>query len=124
MSSPIPEEDALLKKISDNHLRAVESVGAEFKRVRRAPVVRVTTTVDKVRKLGLTDGVGLVDFEDKTAINDVIQSMAISRADNAKTHGQTLDGAGIKAAIYEAGPVDTTDLKYEKRYTGSPTLCS
>ena len=111
-------EKELQSQIGEAHLRAIESIGATFQKIGRVPAVKATLSVDKVRNLAGNGAIGRIDYVDKDFRTDLVTSLNISRTDTMKSH-INLDGSGVKAAIYESGTNDLTDLKFEGRYTGA-----
>ena len=82
------------------------------------PSVRATATVAQVRELGRDDAVGVVLFDDPTAITDLGNSIAVARSDRA--HAAGFDGTGIRVAVWEDGPSVTTNLVFAGRFTTTP----
>jgi hypothetical protein len=82
------------------------------------PIVHITATVAQIRELEKSDAVGLILFDDKTAIPDLTNSIAVARSAAAHTAG--FDGTGIRVAVWEDGPSDTTNLVFVDRFSGTP----
>jgi hypothetical protein len=83
------------------------------------PFVRATATPAQIRELSKDEAVGVILFDDPTAINDLGNSIAVARSDRA--HAAGFDGTGIRVAVWEAGPSVTTNLTFAGRFTTSPS---
>jgi len=93
------------------------------------PFIQATIPASKVSELAKLDDVGGVFFDDKTAVLNLTNSMAISNAcaavdeeGNASTLGS--GGSGVNVAVYEKGPRNTKNLVFEGRYTADPAPSS
>lgn len=75
-------------------------------------------TASAIRELAKED-VGLLMLDDQTAIPDLGTQIAISRTDGAYALGFT--GNGVRVAVFENGPNDTTDLDFQERWTPNPS---
>ena len=82
------------------------------------PFVRATATVEQIRRLAETKAVGVIFFDDVTAITDLGDSIAVARSDRAHLAG--FDGTGIRVAVWEDGPSVTTNLTFAGRFTTTP----
>jgi len=82
------------------------------------PTVHITTTVAQIRELGKSDAIGVILLDDKTAIPDLSNSMAVARS--AAAHSVGFDGTGIRVGVWEDGPSDTTDLIFADRFSATP----
>jgi Subtilase family len=82
------------------------------------PFVRATVTVGQIRELARHDAVGVVHLDDPSEILDLGDSIAVAHADSA--HAAGFDGTGIRVAVWETGPSDTTNLVFADRFTTSP----
>lgn len=82
------------------------------------PCVRLAATPAQLRALSQDKAVGVIHFDDVTAINDLGNSIAVARSDRAHTAG--FDGTGVRVAVWESGPSDTTNLKFAGRFSSSP----
>ena len=82
------------------------------------PSVRAIADVQQIRALAAAPEVGVILFDDTTAINDLANSIAIARSDRA--HQAGFDGTGIRVAVWEDGPNDTTNLTFVGRFTTTP----
>ena len=83
------------------------------------PIVRATATVAQLRRLARNPAIGVVMFDDTTAINDLGASIAVARSDRAHLAG--FGGAGVRVAVWEDGPSVTTNLSFAGRFTTSPS---
>lgn len=83
------------------------------------PFVRAISTPAQIRKLADNKVVGVILFDDPTAINDLVDSIAVARSDLAHIAG--FDGTGIRVAVFEDGPSVTTNLSFAGRFTTSPS---
>ena len=83
------------------------------------PCIRATATVAQIRRLAENKAVGAILFDDVSAINDLGNSIAVARSDRA--HSAGFDGTGIRVAVFEDGPSDTTNLTFAGRFTTSPS---
>jgi hypothetical protein len=84
-----------------------------------APVVYAEATSDQIRRIAAMDAVGVVLFDDRTAILDLDDSIAVARSNAA--HALGFDGTGVNVAVWENGPDVTTNLSIAGRYTTSPS---
>jgi len=80
--------------------------------------LRASATAEQIRALAQNDAVGAIHFDDRSAITDLGNSISIARTDLAHVAG--FDGTGIRVAVWEDGPSDTTDLSFAARFTASP----
>jgi len=81
--------------------------------------VHATIMAKHVETLAQSNSVGAILLDDRNGIHDLADSIAIARSDQVRTNtGYT--GEGVRVAVYEAGPSDTTDLKFEDRYISNP----
>ncbi len=83
-----------------------------------APHVRATVTPGQVRELARHEAVGVVHLDDPSEILDLGNSIAVAHADTAQAAG--FDGTGVRVAVWESGPSDTTNLVFADRFTASP----
>lgn len=98
--------------------RAKVDVADGFKPDDAVPFVRATATVAQIRTLADDKAVGVLFFDDDTAINDLGDSIAVARSDRAQLAG--FDGTGVRVAVWEDGPSVTTNLSFAGRFTASP----
>lgn len=84
-----------------------------------APVVYAEATPDQIRRIAAMDGVGVVLFDDRTAVLDLVDSIAIARSSTA--HALGYDGTGVRVAVWEGGPDVTTNLSIAGRFTTNPS---
>jgi len=83
------------------------------------PCIRAIATVAQIRRLAENKAVGAILFDDVSAINDLGDSIAVARSDRAHLAG--FDGTGIRVAVFEDGPSDTTNLAFANRFTATPS---
>ena len=83
-----------------------------------APVVFADVPASEVRALAERDDVAAVFLHDTSIALDLGNSIAIAESDDAHSLGFT--GKGVRVAVYEDGPDDTTNLVIDARYTTSP----
>lgn len=82
------------------------------------PIVRATATAAQLRTLARNPAIGVIHFDDTSAINDLNNSIAVARSDRAHLLG--FDGTGIRVAVWEDGPSVTTNLAFAGRFSTSP----
>jgi hypothetical protein len=98
------------------------SVRKDSRRDDGVPLVMAEVTADQLRGLSRDEAVGAIYFDDRTAINDLGNSIAVARSNQA--HALGFDGTGVRVAVFEGGPSDTTDLSFAGRYTNNPPASS
>jgi hypothetical protein len=124
---PLEEPPAFEKELDTVVSRAVSrlrrSLGRAQVRVRgtvpAAPVVYAEATADQIRRIAAMDGVGAVLYDDRTAILDLADSIAIARS--STVHALGYDGTGVRVAVWEGGPDVTTNLSIAGRFTTNPS---
>jgi hypothetical protein len=127
LESAPEEEVALARKVeraTRGLMTSLERSGVKLpsKRDMRddgVPAVHVSATPDQIRKLARSSSVGAVLLDDRTAITDLGDSIAVAHSDSA--HSAGFDGTGIRVAVWEDGPSVTTNLVFAARFTTSPT---
>ncbi|HEU4439370.1 MAG TPA: S8 family serine peptidase, partial [Methylomirabilota bacterium] len=98
-----------------------ELAGARGLRIdEAAPVIFAELDRDAIRRLAAADEVSMVFLYDPRGIDDLTDSIAIAQSDDAHTLGYT--GSGVRVAVYENGPDDTTNLQITARYRTDPTI--
>ena len=114
-----------LRKASSALLEALKKAKVAITREEREvqpddalPIVRATVTVAQLRSLARVPAIGVILFDDTSAILDLGTSIAIARSDRAHTAG--FDGTGIRVAVWEDGPSVTTNLTFAGRFTTTP----
>lgn len=114
---------AIIRKASAGLRAELQRSRMEIVRERQAddtmPFFRATATATQIRHLAENKAVGVILFDDKTAINDLGNSIAVSRSDRA--HQAGFDGTGIRVAVWEDGPSVTTNLTFAGRFTATPS---
>ena len=100
--------------------QALTAVGAKEPRPLsdRAPAMHVRLTVEQIRELAAREEVGVIFLDDRVAINDLADSIAVAHSDAA--HNLGFDGTGVKVAVFEDGPSVTTNLSLAGRYQAHP----
>ena len=127
MEKPPEEEERVLASVrgTRKELREalerldITSPGLDETEHRPEPFIRASATADQIRELAASEIVGAIYFDDTTEILDLGNSIAVARSDQA--HAAGFDGTGIRVAVWESGPSDTTDLDFEDRFTSSPS---
>jgi hypothetical protein len=113
---------ATLRKAWDGLRSALEraqvDVPRDYQVDEAAPFVRATATVAQIRRLVESSAVGVIFFDDVSAINDLGDSIAVARSDRAHLAG--FDGTGVRVAVWEDGPSVTTNLTFAGRFTTTP----
>jgi hypothetical protein len=84
-----------------------------------APVVFAELDADTIRRLAELPEVSMLFLYDREGIEDLSDSMAIAQSVEAHELGYT--GSGVKVAVYERGPDDTTDLRITARFRSNPS---
>ncbi|KQX63632.1 S8 family serine peptidase [Angustibacter sp. Root456] len=123
LEEPHPAERELSERVrraTADLLGELERFGADVRERPEddVPVVHVTLPVKVVRELARADVVGAVFLDDRTAVTDLGDSIAVARSDRA--HALGFDGTGVRVAVFEDGPSITTNLVFAGRYTSSP----
>jgi hypothetical protein len=120
-----PEGEA---KVLKSLRKAVDGLGAALRRCRIAlprqarrddlPFLRLQATPAQLRQLARDRAVGSIQFDDRTAFNDLGASIAVARSNGV--HALGFDGTGIRVAVFEDGPSNTTNLQFAARFDNSP----
>ncbi len=115
------ERAALHRRATANLSRRLKRLGAEVadRPDDDVPLVRATVSAAQVRELAASDAVGAIFLDDRTAITDLGNSIAVARSDRAQNLG--FDGTGVRVAVFEDGPSDTTNLALAGRFTTTPS---
>ena len=82
------------------------------------PIVRAIATAAQLRELARNAAIGVIMFDDTTAINDLGDSIAVARSNRAHLAG--FGGSGVRVAVWEDGPSVTTNLSFAGRFSTSP----
>jgi hypothetical protein len=114
------ERTALARRATSDLSRRLKRLGAELRdRLDDSvPALHATLPAAHVRKLATSDVVGAVFLDDRSAITDLGDSIAVARSDRAQNLG--FDGTGVRVAVFEDGPSDTTNLTLAGRFTSTP----
>lgn len=83
------------------------------------PCISTEATVEQIRELSRSDAVGAIFFDDRSERTDLANSISVAHSDQAHLAG--FDGTGIKVAVWESGPSNTSNLVFAGRYTSSPS---
>jgi len=115
-------------KVVKSLRKAVEGLGAALQRCRvtvprqasrdDTPFLRLEATPAQLRELAGDKAVGSIQFDDRTAINDLGASIAVARSNSV--HSLGFDGTGIRVAVFEDGPSNTNNLQFAGRFDNSP----
>ena len=82
-----------------------------------APVIYASLTREQVRALAARPEVAGLFMHETTGIDDLADSISIANSDDVHTQGHK--GSGVKVAIWENAPDDTTNLSITARYKSS-----
>jgi hypothetical protein len=82
------------------------------------PCVRAAATAAQIRRLAEHKSVGVIFFDDVTALTDLNASVAVARSDRDANPGAVEPGE--VRAVWEDGPSVTTNLAFADRFTTSP----
>jgi hypothetical protein len=127
LESPPKEEGAVARKLERSMrtmLTSLERTGIKLPSRRETrddgvPAVHVKATPEQIRKLGRSASVGVVLLDDRTAITDLADSIAVAHSNTA--HSAGFDGTGIRVAVWEDGPSVTTNLTFAGRFSTTPS---
>ena len=81
--------------------------------------VRATLAAPSIHSLARSAHVGVIFLDNRAGISDLKDSMAIARSDLVHTNSEH-QGGGVKAAVFEEGPKDTSNLVFAGRYLNDP----
>jgi hypothetical protein len=109
----IARQQAVLKRLN-GHARSPKPVEV----FPYSPVMIVTLTPEEIRRLAEDPYVAAVFLYDRSAILDLSDSISIAEANTVHNQGQR--GAGVKVAVFENGPDDTTQLSIAGQYINTP----
>jgi hypothetical protein len=84
-----------------------------------APVVFARVQARAVAELAKRDEVAGIFLYDPEGIEDLDDSVGVANSDDVHALGPR--GAGVRVAVWESGPDDTSDLVIQDRYTSSPS---
>lgn len=117
-------ETAAQKAFTDLARRFAEqyrlaSAGAKMRIDQAAPVIFAELDRATIRRLVERPEVSMIFLYDREGIEDLGDSIAIAQSDDAHDLGYT--GSGVKVAVYENGPDDTSNLSITARYRTDPT---
>jgi hypothetical protein len=123
-TTKIPDANATARKtFADLARRFTEQyqIASLAKNVRvdqAAPVVFAELDRQTIRSLAEAPEVSMIFMYDKEGVEDLTDSIAIAQSDEAHDLGYT--GSGVKVAVYERGPDDTTNLRITARFRSNP----
>ena len=80
--------------------------------------VPASIAAGQIEALARDDSVGVILLDDRSAINDLRDSINIARSNTVHQLGAT--GKGVKVAVFESGPKDTINLSFAARYSQNP----
>lgn len=117
------EEAGARKAFVDRTQRFVEQYGLKavdrnLRLDQAAPVIFAELDRQTIRRLAEVQEVSMIFLYEREGVEDLSDSIAIAQSDEAHTLGYT--GSGVKVAVYEDGPDDTTDLRIAARYRTDP----
>ncbi|MFY9555706.1 MAG: S8 family serine peptidase [Blastocatellia bacterium] len=96
----------------------LESFARNVRVDQAAPVIFAELDRQTIRRLADAPEVSMIFLYEKEGIEDLGDSIAIAQSDDAHALGYT--GSGVKVAVYESGPDDTTNLRITARYRNDP----
>jgi len=122
ITEPLPEEREHLKAIQSQKAKVVDTLNQLNATVKEGadgvPSVSASIRAEDIPKLAQSDDVGLVSFDDRRYVLDLVNSIAIARSNLPQSRG--INGTGVRAAVFEDGPSDTTNLVYAGRFQPNP----
>ncbi len=123
IDEPLPEQrdrDRMLAERATALAELVERRGGKISRTpdEDVPTVHATMRVADLRKVATADEIGIAMFDDRSEILDLGTSISVSRTNLA--HGMGFDGTGVRVAVFESGPSNTTNLTFAGRFTNNP----
>lgn len=118
-----PAEAAARKTFVDQTYRFTEQykiaeLGGNVRVDQAAPVIFAELDRKTIRSLADVPEVSMIFLYDKEGVEDLTDSIAIAQSDDAHDLGYT--GSGVKVAVYESGPDDTTNLRITARFRSNP----
>ena len=81
------------------------------------PFVRVQLNPDEIEELSRNELVKMLMLREDKGLDDLDDAMAIANADDV--HAAGITGNGVKVAVFEGAPDDTTNLDIEDSYSAS-----
>jgi len=107
---------AAKKKLTDKvKLTDRELLTAFDKNLPASPFLLTNLTPERIRQLAASPDVTMLFSYDPAGIEDLDAAMEIAGADLAQATG--LDGKGVKVAVYETSPDDTSELTIESKFS-------
>ena len=86
--------------------------------------VNARLRVQHIRDLSNSRDIGTIFLKDSSAALDLVDSMTISRANQAQAPPLSYTGNGVKVAVYEDGPSNLNQLSFAGQYLSSPPISS
>jgi hypothetical protein len=76
----------------------------------------------QINELAKNDDVGAIYLHEIEGELDLVKSIELARANTPHSQGHT--GQGVRVAVFETGPSDTSKLSFEERYLSNPASSS
>ena len=100
-------------------VESLEKLGADYRTGGdHKPCVSASLTAEDTHKVAKSNHVGLITFDDRTVVLNLVDSIAISHAD--LPHSRGIDETGVNVAIFEEGPSDHYQLGFRKSLQPGP----
>ncbi|PVF92837.1 hypothetical protein CPB86DRAFT_790783 [Serendipita vermifera] len=84
----------------------------------RIPIVYASLAVSQIRELAQADYIGLIHLDIRNGTDDLADSIKVARSD--QVHALGYDGSGVRVAVFEPGPDDTTNLAIAGSFQTQP----
>jgi hypothetical protein len=91
----------------------------EVRALNGGPVLIAKLSTKQIRLIERNEAVSALFLYEAEGIVDIFDSLAVSHADDVI--GAGFRGTGVRVAVWEDGPDDTTELSIAGRFTTSPT---
>jgi hypothetical protein len=123
LDEPPAELLAYRKQNEQIQRRAIESLSDQYRidnltPLSGGPVLLATVPAAQIRDLARSDMVARIFFYESDGIDDIWDSLAVSHADKVLSQGWR--GTGVRVAVWEDGPDDTTNLSIAGRFSTTP----
>ena len=109
----VERQQAVLKRLNGNARLSRPMEAAPY-----SPVMFIALTPEEIRRVEQDSDVAAVFLHDRSVVLDLNNSISIAEADAVHTQGQR--GAGVRVAVFESGPDDTTNLSIAGQYINAP----
>ena len=86
---------------------------------RMAPTVRAVLPAEQIRELAEDERVAALFLYDPEGVDDLDDSQDIANSDNVHTLG--FDGSGVRVAVFERHPDNTSNLDIEDQFDATPS---